>query len=150
MHINGDNMEIYPKPSSPCTCLNLRRAARAITEYYDNYLKTEGISVSQMVLLRHVDYFKSVTMTHLAKQMRIDRTTLNRNLKPLVEQGFVEIVPGKDSRTREIHLLDEGKNKLKRAMALWVQAQGGVRDYLGSDDAAKLTELAAKIEALVP
>lgn len=143
-------MKTYPKIPSPCTCLNLRRAAKAITEYYDNYLKSEGISVSQLVLLRYVDYFGSMTMTHLAERMRIDRTTLNRNVKPLVEQGFLEIVPGKDSRTREIRLLDEGKRKLKKSLVLWEQSQQDIRNYLGIEDVKKLTVLAAKIEALVP
>lgn len=150
IHANGEIMKTYPKLSSPCTCLNLRRASKAITEYYDNYLKAEGISVSQLVLLRYVDYFNSMTMTHLAERMRIDRTTLNRNVKPLVDQGFLAIVPGKDSRTREIRLLDEGKQKLQKSLVLWEQAQQDVQEYLGIDNVEKLTELAAKIEALVP
>lgn len=143
-------MKIYPKKSSPCTCLNLRRASKAITEYYDNYLQVEGISVSQFALLRHVAYFESMTMTNLAAHMRIDRTTLNRNLKPLVEQEFLAIAPGKDSRTREIRLLNKGKKKLARSQILWQQAQQNIKDYLGIDDVQKLTELVAKIEALVP
>jgi DNA-binding MarR family transcriptional regulator len=143
-------MKIYPKKSSPCACLNLRRAAKAITIYYDCCLQSTGITVPQMVLLRHVNFYKSVTMTDLAKTMRIDRTTLNRNLKPLVAQGFLEITRGEDSRTREIHLLEEGEHKLQEAMPLWEQAQQDIRDYLGQEDAKKLTELVAKIEALVP
>lgn len=143
-------MKTYPKKSSPCACLNLRRAAKAITTYYDDYLQAAGITVPQMVLLRHVNYYTSVTMTDLAKAMRIDRTTLNRNLKPLVAQGLLEIDRGEDSRTREIHLLEDGKHKLQEALLLWEQAQQDIRDYLGQEDAEKLTELVAKIEALVP
>lgn len=143
-------MKTYPKEPSPCACLNLRRAAKAITTYYDNYLQPVGISAPQMVLLRHVNFYTSVTMTDLAKAMRIDRTTLNRNLKPLIARGFLEIARGEDSRTREIHLLEEGKHKLQEALLLWGQAQQDIRDYLGVEDAEKLTELVAKIEALVP
>lgn len=143
-------MKTYPKKSSPCACLNLRRAAKAITTYYDNYLQAVGISVPQMVLLRHVNFYKSITMTELAKTMRIDRTTLNRNLKPLTAQGFLEITVGEDSRTREIHLLADGEHKLQEAMLLWEQAQQDIRDYLGAEDAEKLTELVTKIEAIVP
>lgn len=143
-------MKTYPKEPSPCACLNLRRAAKAITTYYDNYLQPIGISAPQMVLLRHVNFYTSVTMTDLAKAMRIDRTTLNRNLKPLIARGFLEIARGEDSRTREIHLLEEGKHKLQEALLLWGQAQQDIRDYLGVEDTEKLTELVAKIEALVP
>ena len=143
-------MQTYPKKPSPCTCLNLRRASRAITAYYDHYLKPSGLSVSQLTLLRHIVFYKSVTMTRLAAQMRIDRTTLNRNLKPLAEQGLLEITPGKDSRTKLICLKPEGEEKMQEALVLWEQAQKAVREYLGPDDADKLTDLTAKIEALVP
>ena len=143
-------MKTYPKEPSPCACLNLRRAAKAITTYYDNYLQPVGISAPQMVLLRHVNFYTSVTMTDLAKAMRIDRTTLNRNLKPLIARGFLEIARGEDSRTREIHLLEVGKHMLQEALLLWGQAQQDIRDYLGVEDTEKLTELVAKIEALVP
>ena len=143
-------MNTYPKKSSHCACLNLRRASRAITAYYDHYLKPSGLSVSQLTLLRHIIFYKSVTMTRLAAQMRIDRTTLNRNLKPLAEQGLLEIIPGKDSRTKLICLKPKGEKKLQEALVLWEQVQKTVREYLGPDDADKLTDLTTKIEALVP
>jgi len=143
-------MQTYPKKPSPCTCLNLRRASRAITAYYDHYLQPSGLSVSQLTLLRHIIFYKSVTMTRLAAQMRIDRTTLNRNLKPLAEQGLLEIIPGKDSRTKLICLKPKGEKKLQEALVLWEQVQKTVREYLGPDDADKLTDLTTKIEALVP
>ena len=142
-------MAMSVKQTSPCTCLNLRRASRAITEYYDARISPAGVSISQLTLLRYAGN-KPATITELAGHMRIDRTTLNRNLKPLVEQGLVAIVPGQDSRSREIRLTNAGRQKLADAMILWRQVQQEVERYLGADNTAKLTELAAKIEALAP
>ncbi|WP_245693067.1 hypothetical protein [Sporomusa acidovorans] len=42
--------------------------------------------------------------------MRIDRTTLNRNIKPLIEAGFIEVNAGVDPRSRQILLTAEGKS----------------------------------------
>ena len=142
-------MNVCVKQTSPCTCLNLRRAARAITEYYDSRISQVGISISQLTLLRYAESGAS-TVTELAGHMRIDRTTLNRNLKPLAEKGFIAVVPGHDSRTREIMLTDAGRQKLAEALILWAQVQHDVEKYLGEADVQKLTELTGKIETLHP
>lgn len=142
-------MNVCVKQTSPCTCLNLRRAARAITEYYDSRVSQAGISISQLTLLRYAESGPA-TITELAGHMRIDRTTLNRNLKPLVEKGFIAVVPGHDSRTREIMLTDTGRRKLAEALILWAQVQHDVEKYLGAADVQKLTELTGKIETLHP
>lgn len=143
-HINNT----YPKPTSPCTCLNIRRASRAVTQFYDEVLKPSGIRIAQLGLLRLLE--KEATITELAKAMRIDRTTLNRNMKPLVEAGFITVNPGKDSRTRLVGLTATGKEAVAQAWRLWGEAQTAIAEYLGNEDLAKFAELMAKLEALVP
>ncbi|WP_378956089.1 hypothetical protein [Pelosinus sp. sgz500959] len=45
--------EIYPKTPSVCNCLNIRRASRAVTQLYDQELKSSGLTIAQLGLLRH-------------------------------------------------------------------------------------------------
>jgi DNA-binding MarR family transcriptional regulator len=145
-HIN----EVYPKCSSPCTCMNIRRASRAVTQFYDDVLKPSGLTVAQLSLLRHLEMLKAATISELAKIMRIDRTTLNRNMKPLVDAGFIVINPGKDSRTREIMLTRAGKDAAEKGWAVWGEAQASIKEYMGKEDLKKLIELLSKLEAIVP
>ena len=35
----------------PCACFNLRKAARAVTQYYDETILRSGIHVTQMSIL---------------------------------------------------------------------------------------------------
>lgn len=142
--------QVYPKKSSPCNCMNIRRASRAVTQYYDEILKPSGLTTAQMGLLRHIEIAKKVTISDLAKLVRIDRTTLNRNVKPIADAGLIVIKIGEDSRTREISLTDEGKVAVANAWKLWGEAQDSLRDYLGKEDLDKLTQLLAKLEAIVP
>jgi DNA-binding MarR family transcriptional regulator len=142
--------EIYPKPSSACNCLNARRASRAITQFYDEVLKPSGLTIAQLKLLRQLELTELITISELARIIRIDRTTLNRNMKPLADAGLIAINAGKDSRTRQIMLTEKGKDAVVEGGVLWDQAQELIREYMGGEDLAKLTQLLSKLEALVP
>jgi len=145
-HIN----ELYPKRPSPCNCMNMRRASRAVTQFYDEVLKPGGLTTAQLALLRHLEIVEKATISELAKIMRIDRTTLNRNMKPLADDGLISINPGKDSRTREIMLTKTGKDAVVNGWALWGKAQASLKEYMGEEDLAKLVQLLSKLEAIVP
>ncbi|WP_432718463.1 MarR family winged helix-turn-helix transcriptional regulator [Pectinatus frisingensis] len=138
--------EVAPKQSNRCNCMNLRRASRAITQFYDDTLKPSGLTVTQLSLLRHLGMLKTATISELAKMVQIDRTTLNRNMKPLIREGFIDIRRGKDSRTRQIALTAQGKNAAIRGWKLWEVAQKTIKEYMGNNDLVKLTQLLLKVE----
>lgn len=140
----------FPKTASPCLCLNIRRASRAVTEYYEQILEPSGIKIAQYSLLRHLELLEPATISVLAKHMRIDRTTLNRNMKPLSEAGLIAINPGKDPRSRLITLTTAGKAAVSNATVLWEQAQTALKDYMGDSGIEQFNALVAKLEALVP
>ncbi|HWR38404.1 MAG TPA: MarR family winged helix-turn-helix transcriptional regulator [Patescibacteria group bacterium] len=142
--------EVYPKQPSPCHCMNLRRASRAITQFYDAAMADIGLTIAQLALLRHLELLAPVTISELAKRMRIDRTTLNRNMKPLAEAGLIIISPGRDSRTRQVELTAAGNAAVIQGWQRWQEAQVSVEGYLGKETMTTLTQLLSKIEALVP
>ena len=82
------------KSSSPCHCLNIRRASRVVTQFYEKVLEPSGLKVTQYSLLRNLERVESVSMSALAKTMRIDRTTLNRIIKPLMNAGLIMVNSG--------------------------------------------------------
>jgi len=130
--------------------MNIRRASRAVTQFYDAVLSPSGLTIAQMSLLKTLSATEPTTITDLAKLMRIDRTTLNRNMKPLADSGLIEIVSGKDSRTRQVRSTESGKIACAKAWALWGEAQVSIQGYLGEKDAASLVQLLSKLEALAP
>lgn len=140
----------YPKKPSICSCMNIRRASRAVTQFYDDMLRPSGLTIAQLGLLRTLNAADTATMSELAGLLRIDRTTLNRNIKPLVEAGLITISPGQDSRTKQLALTSAGRKSSDQAWELWGNAQTALREYLGEEDSAKLTQLLSKLEALVP
>lgn len=145
-----DISECTPKKSSICNCLNIRRASRAVTHFYDKVLEPSGLSITQLSLLRHLQLMQPTNIGELAKKMRIDRTTLNRNMKSLIDGGLISINPGKDPRTKQLILTEDGTATMIKAWKLWCQAQESVKMHLGEADLAILVNLLSKLEALVP
>lgn len=141
---------IYNKQSSPCNCLNMRRASQAITEVYDDFLVPSNLKVGQFSLLKHIYDFGPISVSELALKIRLDRTTLVRNLKPLEKMGFVADIAPEGTRNRQLKLTDKGIEAYKSAEQLWLKAQSYLEEYLGKDNIDTFTTLLSKIEALVP
>lgn len=141
--------EYFPKPSSPCHCLNIRRASRAVTKFYEKVLEPSGLKAPQYSLLRHLEYVGPMTISELAKIIRIDRTTLNRNLKPLIEADLISVDRGEVPRTKRVMLTEAGKSAFVKADALWNEAQAALGEYMGVE-LANFEKLLSKLEALVP
>jgi DNA-binding MarR family transcriptional regulator len=142
--------KIYDKKSSACNCLNSRRASQAITEVYDEFLAPSGLNIGQFSLLKHINNLGPVSVSNLALNIRLDRTTIVRNLKSMEQKGFVIDTAIEGTRNRQLKLTDKGLEIYQAAEQLWIEAQSFFEQYLGKDNINTLTELLSKIEAMVP
>jgi DNA-binding MarR family transcriptional regulator len=129
-------------PSFGCTCARLRKLTRRLTRIYDAHLSAKGIKVTQYSLLANAARGER-TLSEFAAELEMDRSTLSRNLTPLVAQGWVRVSIGADPRSRSISVTAAGRRKLKSALPLWRKAQCEVESILG---AAGVGELHRKIE----
>jgi DNA-binding MarR family transcriptional regulator len=134
-----------------CACANLRRASRAVTQVFDEALGPSGLRATQFTLLVTSRLMGESTINELAEKMAMDRTTLSRNLKPLVRSGLLEVRPGEDGRTRLVRLTPAGEHALEEAYPLWQQAQQETVGILGEErheallgDVSRMVSLAAR------
>lgn len=132
-----------------CTSFNLRKAARIVGQVYDQYLQPSGLKNTQFSLLRVAAKRGPLSISDLAELLVMDRTTLTRNLKPLERDRLVEVVAGKDARTRNVRVTPEGLETLQRALPLWEAAQEHVVSELGQTRSRSLLkEIHALVQAL--
>jgi DNA-binding MarR family transcriptional regulator len=132
-----------------CACANLRKAARAVTQLFDEALAPIGLRVTQFTLLVTSRLSGESTINELAERMAMDRTTLSRNLKPLVRNGLLEMRPGEDGRTRLVRLTPAGEQALEEAYPLWQQAQQEIVGVLGEERHEALLDDVALVVSLV-
>ena len=138
-------------PLSPaCACGRLRRAARALTQLYDDAMAPAGLRITQFSLLRTLAASGALRISDLAERLLLDRTALSRNLDPLVAQGLVDIVPGRDARTREAALTKKGAAAVKTATVYWADAQKEVAARLGREKLDVLIAMLGEVESLHP
>ncbi|MEE9209045.1 MAG: MarR family winged helix-turn-helix transcriptional regulator [Kiloniellales bacterium] len=114
-----------------CTCFGLRKAARAVTQMYDQALKPSGLRATQLSLLAVTERAGPRRMAEIAELLVMDRTTLTRNLKPLLDQGLLERVAGADRRRRPIAITAKGRAALAQALPYWREAQMHMAGSLG-------------------
>ncbi|MEP6998726.1 MAG: MarR family winged helix-turn-helix transcriptional regulator, partial [Betaproteobacteria bacterium] len=133
-----------------CACGRLRRAARALTQLYDDAMTPSGLRITQFSLLRTVARDGTAHISDLAAALLLDRTALSRNLDPLVARGFLAVTPGRDARTREVALTRRGALALKSAIPCWKRAQAEVAKRLGRARLDALVATLADVEALHP
>lgn len=116
-----------------CINFNLRKAARAVTAIYDRSLAPVGITSTQFSIMIALAYYPEHSMSALSKFLVMDRTTLTKNLKPLMREKLIEPAAGEDRRQRLLKLSRKGLAVLDRAYPLWTAAQQQVSDVLGQD-----------------
>ena len=146
----GD-MESLDKPKcfemgQRCACANLRKAARVVTQRYDEIIRPSGLRGTQFGLLMAARALGPVTVTKLADKAMMDRTTLARNLRLLEKKGLIRIEPGKDQRIREVTLTKQGLEALTKALPFWEEAQARMVKGLGEE---RLNNLLENLEAMV-
>jgi DNA-binding MarR family transcriptional regulator len=115
-----------------CACFHLRRAARAVTQLYDDRLRPCGLRVTQFALLVAVRNRGPLPVSGLAELTLVDRTTLTRNLALLARKGLLRLDPGEDRRVRDVRITDLGRRALVAAIPLWRGAQREMVRRLGS------------------
>ena len=116
-----------------CTCFNLRKAVRAVTQMYDEALKPSGLRTTQFSLLSVVGRKGPIGISELAQALGMDRTTLTRNLKPLTDKGLVDVISSTDRRQRPVALTSAGEEALAQALPLWRGIQLRMVDGFGHD-----------------
>ena len=114
-----------------CVCHKVRMAARAVTRAYDEALRPTGLRSTQFSVLVAVGMNGAISISAMAKFMGMDRTTLTRNLRPLYEEGLVAVGPEGWRRSRNLEITSKGRERLKKALPLWTQAQRTLRAGLG-------------------
>jgi DNA-binding MarR family transcriptional regulator len=135
----------------PCLCANLRRAARVVTQFYEDALRPSGLRITQFTLLQALNQAPGMSQKQLAELLEIDSTTLTRTLALLRREGWLRSEPGTDRREVRLLLTAAGRREYKRVLPFWQSAQTRLRRAWGeatwnlaTNAAVRIAEAAAK------
>jgi len=134
---------------SQCACSKLRQLTRKLSAIYDHHLAADGLTVGQYSFLARIGKFGPIGVIPLAADFGMDRSTMSRGLKPLITEGWVEVVdvvdlpPDRliDKRSFGVRLSPAGERKWKAALPHWQKAQEEIGQILGSGNLRQLIDL---------
>jgi DNA-binding MarR family transcriptional regulator len=127
---------IVPREPAPshCVCSSLRMATRVVARHYDRALAPVGLTTNAYSLLARLEREGAQTVGSLAAGLAMDRTTLSREIAPLVERGYVDCRPGEhDRRQRVLEVTRAGASVVERARPLWARAQEDLTQTFGAE-----------------
>lgn len=116
-----------------CACFDLRKAMRAVSRMYDDFLRDAGINVTQFSLLRLIRTEKEISVSTLSRYMVMDRTSITRALAPLERDGLINSRTGPDKRVRIVSLTKRGDKLVTDAEPRWRQAQKALMEAIGDE-----------------
>jgi len=128
--------------SPRCTCFRVRKLARLMSQRFDRALAPAGINLNQYSILRRAGTGDR-TIGELARELGMDRSTLSRDLQPLLAAGWAALAQGDDARQRFVRVTAAGRRTVTRAMPHWQRAQDALGDGIGTE---ALAELHARLE----
>src|SRR4051812_41632810 len=102
-----------------CTNLKLRQLMRQVAARYDAEMDAAGLKGTQYSLLSAVVKMGPLRPVDLADAMRVDASTLSRNLRPLIAAGWLALDAGPDARSRLVRATDAGRDKRAEAQGRW-------------------------------
>ncbi|SNS82111.1 DNA-binding transcriptional regulator, MarR family [Ekhidna lutea] len=135
----------YPllEATDPTTCLSgkMSRISRITANIFRKHIKEYGLSNSQMSLLFVLSKRRDLTQKELCDILFMEKSTLNRNLKRLVDQKYVT---KKDFPA--LNITETGKAHLEKAIPAWRKAMKEIRSLLLADGEEAVDTILTKLK----
>jgi DNA-binding MarR family transcriptional regulator len=101
---------------------------RSITRLFERWLRPDGIHATQLTTLAVLSMRGPVSISRLARDIGVERTTLSRNLARLEAEGWAKVISGAEDT----------------APPAWRDAQRAALSTIGRAGADALRRLAAE------
>lgn len=141
-------MDTAVKPQG-CTNIKLRQLMRRVAQHYDAEVGKTGLKGTQYSLLSYVYKLGPIRPVDLAREMKIQASTLTRNLRPLIDAGLIDMQPGADARSRIVMVTVAGRDKRQEAQRRWRVAQEALNAKLGGERVVALHALLDECQDLM-
>ena len=127
-------------------CGSFRRTARALTQLYEEALRSLQLRATQLTILQVLSLTGEVSQGQLGEILAMDSTSLTRTLAIMGREGWVTARRGKDRRERWVRLSSAGEMQLRRALPVWEKVQSRLRHRLGAQAWKNLLQLTGVVK----
>ena len=136
------------KIATECLVSRVRVLNRAITRIYDEAMRGQGVTVAQLNTLIVINEMGEARPSDVAAALDVDLSTLTRNLRRMVEHGWLKAVASDDGRSQPLQLTARGRSLIEKLFPLWSKAQEQVVNLLGESFTKAVFRAAARFSQL--
>ncbi len=123
-----------------CFVMRARRLSRLVTRLYDEALRDHEVTGPQFTLLFSLVVFGPQQAVTLAQELDIEKSTLSRTIKRMLDSGWLEERQG-EGKAKTLVLTKKGRQVLMRVLPSWEKAQKRAREMFGSEGSGALDNL---------
>jgi DNA-binding MarR family transcriptional regulator len=128
--------------------VRVRLIGRAVTGLYDRALDGHGVTIAQVNLLAALGKAGPCPPSRLGEVLQLERSTVSRNLRLLLEHGWIEATSSDAKGLREVALTRAGQTKVESVMPAWRQAQRQATELLGATSVTAIQAIAGDVGGL--
>lgn len=125
----------------------VRKLNRMVTAIYDRALSPSGLKTTQFTIMVVVANRGKARPAELAKVLKMDESTLSRNVERMSAKGWLRLEAGTDRRSHSIELAGKGQALLRKCLPAWREAQTDITRKLGAENVAALWSALRKLPA---
>ena len=128
-----------------CIAVRVRLINRVITALYDEALRPFELRISQANILAAIAKMGEVRPAEVSQILRIEKSTLSRDVELMKQNGWVESDPPTGGRNQTVRLTTQGEKLLVKIRPSWEKAQAEVKQLIGEDGEAALHQMASRL-----
>jgi len=128
-----------------CIAVRVRLINRVITALYDEALRPFGLRISQANILSAVAHMGEARPALVSRILRIEKSTLSRDLDLMKQNGWLESDPPTGGRNQTIRLTPRGTKLLGKIQPSWEQAQAQAKRLIGEHGETALRQIASRL-----
>ncbi|MEO1655361.1 MAG: MarR family winged helix-turn-helix transcriptional regulator, partial [Bacteroidota bacterium] len=114
---------------------------------YQARIRPFGLKGSMLSILFLVGKNKGIHQKNLAEKLGLDQSTISRDLKKLVEKGWVLVKKGKDARFSELEMSPDGFALLEEVSPVWEETHQEIEGLLGQFSIQQLDSISQAIRS---
>lgn len=132
---------------NPQLCINakLRRLHRLINSAYQKKIKPFGLRGSMLSILFIIGKNPGIHQKLIADLLVLDQSTMSRDLKKLVQKGWIIISKGEDPRYSKLALTRAGFELLEEVSPVWEALHQSVEALIGQYNIKQIDALTVAI-----
>jgi DNA-binding MarR family transcriptional regulator len=137
--------ELVDRMACECIAVRVRLINRVISALYDEALRPLGLRVSQGNILVAVARKGDAKPAEICRILRIDKSTLSRDVELMKSEGWLESEPAQGGRNQTLRITSKGLDLVRAARPAWDKAQARAAELIGEGGVRSLEQIAARL-----